>query len=265
MLGQIIIFSILFNLVPGNTISRSGKIEVNPFTPNGRIVGGEPITIEKVPHHVALEAGGISFCGGSIISNKWILTAGHCVADTRNLVTIRAGTNQLNSSGTVHSVARTIRHENYKINKFDIPENDIGLVELITPMVFNSKQRAIPLFRENEKSIVGAMSEVTGWGRTQVGGTRPLLLQRVKVPIVSQESCNSDYEEIGGLPWGQICAAFPEGGKDACQGDSGGPLTIKGRLAGIVSWGTSCALKGNPGVYTEIASYRNWIARKTGL
>lgn len=247
----------------GDPISR--PIGINPFTPNGRIVGGKPTTIEKVPHQVSLQSYGFSFCGGSIISNNWILTAGHCISVPSEWITIRAGTNKLNSGGSEHAIVKVIRHENYKTGKYGVPENDVALIQLATPLEFDATRQPIKIFNQNEEAVVGAMSIITGWGRTKEGGTSATVLQTVEVPIVSKESCHIAYESYGGLPQGEICAAFPEGGKDACQGDSGGPLTIGGRLAGIVSWGNGCAKKGYPGVYTEVAAYHDWIMKNSEL
>ncbi len=53
---------------------------------------------------------------------------------------------------------------------------------------------------------------------------------------------------------------FPLGGKDSCWKDSGGGLVCDGILTGIVSFGEECAMRGYPGVYTEVSYYADWVA-----
>lgn len=45
---------------------------------DNRIVGGVAIGIKDAPWQISLQSGGRHRCGGSIISEDWILTAGHC-------------------------------------------------------------------------------------------------------------------------------------------------------------------------------------------
>ncbi|XP_033215825.1 trypsin-7-like [Belonocnema kinseyi] len=239
---------------------------LNPITPNGRIVGGEPTTIEAVPHQVSLQAYGFSYCGGSIVSETWVLTAGHCtVSYPAKWISVRAGTTHFSSGGTVHPVAKVVRHENYRTNLYGVPENDVALLQLKTPFELGTSRQPIALFEQDEEAVEGSLATITGWGAVREGGSISNVLQTVDVPIISKTVCNDAYESYGGVPTGQICAAYPEGGKDACQGDSGGPLTIAGKLAGIVSWGNGCARPGYPGAYTEVAAYRTWIIENAEL
>lgn len=45
----------------------------------------------------------------------------------------------------------------------------------------------------------------------------------------------------------------------SCQGDSGGPLTCRGSIVGITSHGFECALPNYPGIYMDVAYYREFI------
>lgn len=90
----------------------------------------------------------------------------------------------------------------------------------------------------------------------------------VNVPIL--ETCNHRKDVEGN----EICAGYSNGGRDACQGDSGGPLFCRSEsnapeyyLAGIVSHGEGCARENEPGVYTRVALFVEWISEmeKKGL
>ncbi|XP_043285330.1 trypsin-1-like [Venturia canescens] len=236
-----------------------------PRFPNGRIVGGEDAQIEDHPWQASLEVYGFAYCGASIISNEWVLTAGHCTSYPASSTTVRAGTCFKNRGGSTHQATLTIRHENYGSTSKGIPYNDIALIKVATPFVWDATRAPIELFNHREEAVDGTLTIITGWGAVHEGGSSSEMLQVVKVPIISKKTCNDAYMGYGGLPEGQICAAHPQGGYDACQGDSGGPLTIGRRLAGIVSWGNGCARPGYPGVYTEVASYRQWIADKADV
>ena len=90
------------------------------------------------------------------------------------------------------------------------------------------------------------------------------------VPIIPRETCRQkDWYSVA-VNEHMICAGFEEGKVDACQGDSGGPLVLlndaTGRfeLIGIVSWGSGCAKPKNPGVYTDVWDYIDWIKEVVG-
>ena len=241
-------------------------IPLNPLTPSGQIIGGTDVKIEEVPHQVSLQSSGFGFCGGSIISEQWVVTAAHCMAAyPADWVTVRAGTTTKSSGGSVHKVAEVITHENYVTNWHGVPENDVAVLRVSTPFKLDKTRKPVKLFKQGEEATAGVRAIITGWGAIREGSSTTDILQTVTVPIVSKSSCDTAYQSYGGLPSGQICAAVPEGGKDACQGDSGGPLTIGGRLAGLVSWGYGCARRGYPGVHTEVAAYSDWISAKTGV
>lgn len=85
------------------------------------------------------------------------------------------------------------------------------------------------------------------------------------VPIVNQKKCARAYQNVGTITDRMICAGYDKGGRDACQGDSGGPLVANDVLIGVVSWGQGCAMANFPGVYSRVATVRNWINEYTGV
>ena len=93
-------------------------------------------------------------------------------------------------------------------------------------------------------------------------GVFPDVLQKIQVPVIDDDVC---YNWIQITRTITFCAGYEQGEKDACQGDSGGPLFYQSRpgegavLYGIVSWGTDCAQPRQPGVYTNVFHYRDWL------
>ncbi|XP_076241296.1 trypsin-1 [Calliopsis andreniformis] len=229
---------------------------------DGRIVGGEETTIEKAPYQVSLQTNGRHFCGGSIISANWVLTAGHCTSYSPSSYRIRAGSTNVNG-GSVHRVSQVIRHKNYGSSDRGIPLNDIALLRVVEPFQLNNQRKAVSLYSGNAETLVGKNGMISGWGDTKNG--LPTKLRKVDVPLISKQSCNNAYRIYGGIPEGQICAGFMKGGKDSCQGDSGGPLVVNGQLVGVVSWGIGCAEPNYPGVYTSVSYYRRWIKENSGV
>lgn len=221
-----------------------------------RIVGGTAVSISSVPYQCALQDKQ-QFCGGAIISKTAVLTAAHCTEDYKpSDLSIRAGTSRRNSGGVVVPVAKIHDHPNYSSKN---TRNDIAVVTLQSSLTISSEIKPIALQPSRQSIAPGTSSFVSGWGDLKENGRPSNSLQGVEIEIVSQAKCKNLYGS-GILP-GMICAGFLEGKRDSCSGDSGGPLVASDRLVGIVSWGIGCARKKYPGVYAEVAYYRDWIRK----
>jgi trypsin len=232
-----------------------------PIKPSGRrIVGGEPTDIKQHPWQVALTIGS-ALCGGSIIAQRWVLTAAHCVTPTPRPSEVKAKANETDyaKGGIWTEIERIVVHENYNM---DTQENDIALVRLKSP----TAGRVIPLAFAALSVPSGQPLEVTGWGVTAEGGSTPsVTLRKATVPYVDNAICNTSAAYNGRIKPGMMCAGAQDGGMDACQGDSGGPLVWRTSdgpiLVGVVSFGEGCARKLKYGVYTRVSGYRDWIDR----
>merc|ERR1711988_1952498 len=137
-------------------------------------------------------------------------------------------------------------------------QNDICLLQLEKAATLGKHVGTIKLPNQNDEYEEGTTCTVTGWGAVKEGGHLANKLQKVDVPVVSDENCRGAYgeEEIADS---MICAGLDAGGKDSCQGDSGGPFMCGDELSGIVSWGYGCAEAGYPGVYTQTSYFTSWV------
>lgn len=172
-------------------------------------------------------------------------------------LTVRAGSTFHHKGGSVHHVNSYLVHEEYYLNEFGLPVNDIAILKVIEPFTYDKTRQPIHLSKTEIQA--GKVAVVTGWGNTG-NGYLSEQLQSLALPVITKEACNSTLKKYKGLGKGQMCTKYEGvGKKDACNGDSGGPLTHFGMLVGIVSYGDECEFLEYPGMYTEIAYFYDWI------
>uniref|UniRef100_A0A6B0V7J5 limulus clotting factor C n=1 Tax=Ixodes ricinus TaxID=34613 RepID=A0A6B0V7J5_IXORI len=224
-------------------------------------------------------ADGEFFCGATIISSQWLLTAAHCLRTkveggyrkkSVEDIELRLGlTDRKNTSHEqVVFIKEIIRHEDYNESTY---QNDIALLRLNQTITFNEFARPICLPPSNDRPSqrlpfynANQTAFVIGWGAERKKGPDVLRLKQLKLRIKTQESCRKAFENFT-YDGSMMCAKYAEAKGDACEGDSGGPL-MQGVVddetvwtqVGIVSWGVDCDGR-KPGVYTNVARYVPWI------
>ncbi|XP_046396392.1 serine protease snake-like [Ischnura elegans] len=260
------------------------------------IVGGEETEPGEFPHMAAIgyrRQGSEGFdwdCGGSLISDSFVLTAAHCVQTRKGSPAVvrlgewnlrrgvasasvfhppgQSGIREGESSGD-YRVLRIIKHPNYRP---PAKYNDIALIQLQSPIrKFTHLVRPACLY--NKPTFNTSTGTATGWGRIDFAEDPSDVLLKVTLNIIDGNTCNRLYladQKTNKLPQGilktMMCAGELRGGKDTCQGDSGGPIQIRSSsnncihyVIGITSFGKLCAAPNAPGVYTRVSSYIPWI------
>ncbi|XP_050003925.1 anionic trypsin-2 isoform X2 [Alexandromys fortis] len=223
-----------------------------PVDDDDKIVGGYTCQKNSVPYQVSLNTG-YHLCGGSLINDQWVVSAAHCY---KSRIQVRLGEHNINileGDEQFITAAKIIKHPDFVRKTLN---NDIMLIKLSSPVALNARVATVSL--PTSCAPAGTQCLISGWGDTlSFPDNEPDLLQCLDAPLLTQAECETSYP--GNITDNMVCAGFLEGGKDSCQGDSGGPLVCNGELQGIVSWGYGCALPDNPGVYTKVCNYVDWI------
>lgn len=264
------------------------------------VVGGKAVADGAWPWQVRLLDAmdtNTGFCGGSFITEQWILTAAHCLVDgdqAATSVVVGYGSSYQSKLKMIESEAVFV-HPDY----LDGYVADIALVKLAQPVPGAQWIEIATPDREAALTAPGSKLIVTGWGSVwdfagfedsawvrdgrDIVSPRGLLssgellspdqMREVEIQLIDAQECNDSYKAYGEALGSdyyfvantEICAGAPEGAKDSCYGDSGGPLVAPADNAqgylqvGIVSWGVQCGNPALPGIYSRISQFYDWV------
>lgn len=190
---------------------------------SGLIVGGEKAKNGEFPHMAAMGTITIDgkedfFCGGSLISELFVLTAAHCTRLTNANAFARLGDQNIRSTDDgVNEVdvpiVDFIKHEGYSRST---RQHDIAVAKLQYRVGFSKTIRPACLWQKDEVPTQKAVA--SGWGHTEYGGSSSAELMKVLLDVRSIRDCQNLFDDDGYvINDNQICAGSKSVG-DTCQG-----------------------------------------------
>uniref|UniRef100_A0A182PHN9 Peptidase S1 domain-containing protein n=1 Tax=Anopheles epiroticus TaxID=199890 RepID=A0A182PHN9_9DIPT len=240
--------------------------------PSHRIVNGQEATPGQFPYQIALLsnfAAGTGLCGGSVLTNNYILTAAHCVIQGTSTLALGGtaiiGAHNRNiqepsQQRIAFSTSGIVAHPGYTPTNI---RNDIAVVRLNSPITFNDRVQPIRLpARSDTRQFGGFTGTVSGFGRTSdASQATSAVVMFTSNPVMTNADCIARWNTALIQPQ-NVCLSA-DGGRSSCNGDSGGPLAVQdgGSLQiGVVSFGSAagCAV-GMPSVYARVSFFLDWI------
>ncbi|KXJ81042.1 hypothetical protein RP20_CCG021957 [Aedes albopictus] len=248
-----------------------------------RISHGEEAKPSQFPWMaLLLDRTGVFFCGGTLITNRFVLTAAHCVW-LKKKISVRLGENQISQKTDCIHHGRRRRHAytplDIKVQKCTIhpkyhlrqKRNDIAVVRLEEEVSFSDSIRpiCIPGRGKEELSPIPSQFLVVGGGLTENNKASDLL-KYAEVSAMSLEKCKNIVKQSNRevkLDETYVCTAGSNQEKHR-KGDSGGPLQFLSELYsygryiqhGVVSFGIQGGGKcDDTGIYTRVDKYADWI------
>jgi secreted trypsin-like serine protease len=265
-----------FNTVTAQTVATDSAEEVNqtvaspepsiepttePTLDSGTdegIVGGTAATQGEFPWAVALVNKGTTqaFCTGSLISNRWVVTAAHCVSGlSPSSIEVMAGHVNLTYASRL-SVRQVVIHPEYQ----GVYSSDIALIKLSNAYNLNPAVKLATATMGNP----GETATMLGWGSTYYkSGSSVTTLRKTQVPVVSNSECS---QSISSITINNICTSNGSG-TGGCSGDSGGPVVVNSggwKLVGVHNGGPKdsagrCSPAGSYNVNTRVSRFAGWI------
>lgn len=236
-----------------------------------RIINGEIATALEFPYMAGVLLHydtGNSWCGGSLISINFVLTAANCVDVAPSASVLLGASNQ-------HNIEANIRVQSINIHPgFDFSQslNDIATLHLMWPAELSSTIGLVrlPNRRQVQSTFENQQGTVSGWGRTETAGTQAIptqFLRFLRSPVITNLSCRIRFPND--IHASSVCTDPADG--TPCTGDHGGPLMIveaDGRRTqiGVFSFHFSlgCGL-GWPAVYSRVTSYLDFIEQNSDV
>ncbi|XP_002061774.3 serine protease 3 [Drosophila willistoni] len=244
---------------------------VNGDDNNARITNGNLAEVGQFPYQAGLNVSfgnsSTTWCGGTLISHRWIVTAAHCLDGAESVHVYLGATNisDVTEPGQRHFIvdqSGIIVHANWTKSTVT---NDISLIKLPRLIAYSQTIRAaiLPRLVNGSYSLYEQQTAyASGWGRdSDSSDSVSPVLRYVAMPVMPHILCRMYWS--GAVSEKMICMSTSSG-KSTCHGDSGGPLVYRdgnsSYLIGTTSFGTSMGCEvGFPAVFTRITSYLEWI------
>lgn len=236
-----------------------------------RIMGGTTADRGEFPSCVVLGDDTEFYCTGVLISDRVVLTAGHCGRDIQRVL---AGARSIREANAGHVQLRYVRtvipHAEFTENY--LPWYDISLIVLADPIVPSETVQPVPLLPDanfidlDELDIVG-FGTTNASGTAQFGRKRKAVVHILPTDGLSAAELRAEERRIGFGSTHEFFAGKENLGIDTCKGDSGGPVYARVGdavfLVGLTSRGADFAdtVCGDGGIYTNVLRFADWIAQ----
>jgi secreted trypsin-like serine protease len=233
-----------------------------------KIIGGKNASAPK--WMVSILRNGNIHCGGTLVHERWVLTAAHCVdVFSKDELSVCVGKSKLSKCKTrdMSDISQVKLHQRFDRNNLR-GGHDIAILKLKRRF---SNRDLSPLASRTDEPTTGKRVRALGWGISDYSKNDPTPnhLKRINLPYLSTEDCRARW---GMLDDTLVCIdskgeADQVAQKSVCSGDSGGPIHFNGLQVGVTSFvsvnGDRRCSADAPNAFTRVSSFLNWVQNKS--
>ncbi|XP_063230936.1 chymotrypsin-2-like [Bacillus rossius redtenbacheri] len=235
----------------------------------GRLANSEPAHLGQFPYQALIVGDHTSVCGGSLISEAWVLTSGLCAYHQSSFQVSLGLTNMSDSErGKKTFVSReAILHEDFNIYTF---VNDIALIHVTAHVIFSPllSPVGLPAFADASQSYDDREVDVSGWGEMCDGGNYVDNLHFISTYVISNARCAGVYPDYA-VPASKLCT-WDSRNEGLLHFDSGDPVVLRGQRGpvqvGVGSFSARSVCRAAlPSAHTRVTAYLGWLNNHTRL
>jgi len=251
---------------------------ISTFAESERIAGGSIAYLGNFPYHAKIEPsiGSVRrLCGGALIRYNWVITAGQCIYNVRDVIVRLGVIDRLSGpEGAIFWVRERrdiIVHEDYRGDSLNaVFSNDIGLIylreateDLIGTMINNTIVINTVALQPSNNINHELFGVATGFGFYEDGddALQSMKLRYVYLGTIPLDDCR-DYHGTTRVTGGNFCTDTT-GGRSTCIGDEGGPFVAiinnKVTVIGLASTTFPQCTVDHPAIFTNLVSFYDWI------
>lgn len=164
--------------------------------PTTKVIKGEEASLGMFPWQAefrSCQLRGCSICGATLVSDRWLITAGHCSTSSTvaSKSSVRLGSTKFGQGGKEYTLETIIRHPGWTGNL--LTANDVSVIKTVDQIQFSDYVSPLCLPKEDICLETGSEIWLSGFGKTADDSEVSSSLQYTDLKLISNAECKKYF------------------------------------------------------------------------